>query len=160
VRAAAERRLAEQHAAALASTYGLPIDVEPGDALLGEVRRTAGVVAWLESQIAQFDAEQVTTGAAGRTHPLVATFLEERKHLVRVSKDTLDAGIAERRVRLEEEQGRLLVGLIERIIRRLDELVLTRTGRRLLDPMDPKVRELVHLELAALDHQPAEEVPA
>src|SRR5512133_2133387 len=34
-------------------TYGTPIDVEPHDALLQEVRRTAGHVAWLGGIVAE-----------------------------------------------------------------------------------------------------------
>lgn len=134
----AARVQAEQALLRAQQTYGLPVDVEPGEALLGLVRVAAGIVAWLGAQIAQLQAEDLTVD--GRTHPLVSLYLEERKHLTQVSKDTLAAGVAERRVRLEEAQGQLLVGLLERIIRRLGA-----------DPMDPAVRDIVREELTAIE---------
>lgn len=142
--AAAERQRVEQALTEAKRTYGLPLDVEPGDALLGLVRTAAGIVAWLGLQVGQLPNDGVT--ADGKPHALVGLYLDERKHLAQVAKDTLAAGVAERRVRLEEAQGRLLVGFVERLIRRL--------GR---DPMDPEVRELVREELAAIE---SAEVPA
>jgi hypothetical protein len=135
---AAERVQAEQAVLRAQQTYGLPVDVEPGEALLGLVRVAAGVVAWLGAQVAQLKLDDLT--ADGRTHPLVALYLDERKHLAQVAKDTLAAGVAERRVRLEEAQGQLLVALLERVIRRLGK-----------DPMDPEVREMVREELTAIE---------
>lgn len=137
--AAAERERAEQALADAKLTYGLPIDVEPGEALLGLVRTAAGVCAWLGRQVAVLDAEKVTT-VDGRTHPLVALYLDERKHLAQVSKDALAAGIAERRIRIEEELGGRLVTFVEGLLVRLGH-----------DPMDPQIREQVRLELAAID---------
>lgn len=136
--AAAERQRVGQALVDAQRTYGFPLEVEPGDALLGLVRTAAGIVAWLGLQVAQLDNDGVT--ADGRTHPLVGLYLDERKHLAQVSRDTLAAGVAERRVRLEEAQGRLLVGFVERLIRQLGH-----------DPMDPGVRELVREELAAIE---------
>ena len=136
--AAAARIQAEQALLRAQQTYGLPVDVEPGEALLGLVRVAAGIVAWLGAQISQLQVEDLTVD--GRAHPLVSLYLEERKHLTQVSKDTLAAGVAERRVRLEEAQGQLLVGLLERIIRRLGA-----------DPMDPAVRDIVREELTAIE---------
>lgn len=144
---AAERQAQQGALERARKTFGIALDVEPGDALLGLVRTSSGLCAWYSSRIEQLSG--VTMG--DKSHPLVAMFLDERKHLSAVAKAALDAGIAERRVRLEEEQGRLLVGLLERVIRRLDELVYRQTGQRLLDPMDPQVRELVRVELAAIE---------
>src|SRR5215218_1931055 len=46
---AAERKMAE----ARMRTYGSPIDVEPHVALIEEVRRTAGHVAWLNEVVSE-----------------------------------------------------------------------------------------------------------
>src|SRR4051812_42278619 len=43
-------------------TYGSPIDVEPHVALIEEVRRTAGHVAWLNEVVAQLQHEQEDEG--------------------------------------------------------------------------------------------------
>lgn len=136
--AAAERERVEQQLEIARTTYGLPLDVEPGEALLGLVRTAAGICAWLGLQVASLPNDGVT--ADGRTHPLVSLYLDERRHLAQVSRDTLAAGVAERRVRLEEAQGRLLVEFVERLLRRLGH-----------DLMDPGVREIVREELTAIE---------
>ncbi|RMI47594.1 hypothetical protein EBO15_01450 [Actinomadura harenae] len=43
-------------------------------------------------------------------------YQSERVHLARVAKAALDAGVAERQVRLAEQQGELLAGAINRIL--------------------------------------------
>lgn len=57
------RRAAQQEAAAEAvATYGLPREVDPLQALLEEVYRTAGHVAWLERVIRGLDADTLVEG--------------------------------------------------------------------------------------------------
>lgn len=154
---AAERERAEAALAEATRTYGLPLDVEPGEALLGLVRTGAGVCAWLGTQVAAIPPDKATT-AGGKPHPLIALYLEERKHLAQVAKACHDAGLAERQVRLQEEQGRLIGQIFERLLTGLDELtavesgarVVDQNGRAVLDPMNPRVRELVRRELAAI----------
>ena len=91
--------------------YGEPIDVDPATALLGEVARTAGHVAWLNEQVR--DHADVATHE-GRV--LVEVYRREREHLVRVAKATLDAGVAEREVRIAEAQGVLIAKLITAVL--------------------------------------------
>lgn len=69
------------------------LDISPWDALLGEVRRTAGKVAWLDWKISQFgdDAEFIGDGQAV---PWVKMQEKERNWLGRVSKMAIDAGVA------------------------------------------------------------------
>lgn len=49
--AAAQRRLDAAAAAEAVATFGLPREVDPLQALMEEVHRTTGYVAWLESLI-------------------------------------------------------------------------------------------------------------
>jgi hypothetical protein len=118
------------------ATYGTPVEVEPLDALLGELWRTAGHVQWLSELIAELDHEgtgqarvsgedysssgrsglkQYTTDK-GLTWEKPAVWLElyqsERTHLARVAKDCLTVGIEERRVKLAESQGRMIAGMM------------------------------------------------
>lgn len=138
VKAAADRRLA--HAAAqkqmetAVRTLGLPIDVDPGKALLDEIHWTAGHVAWLREKVQELEAEQlvwgkekhedgvgpqgivdVTTEKAG---PSVwyELYLKERDHLAKVCALALRAGIEERKVKLAESQGALVADVIRRIL--------------------------------------------
>lgn len=59
---AAQRRLQEQAAAAAAATYGLAVDVSPTDALLEEVRWTAGHVQWLRARVQELEKQQLVWG--------------------------------------------------------------------------------------------------
>lgn len=132
--AAAERRLAQVRAAKAVETFGLPRQIDPRDALLEEVYRTAGAIDWLHAQILELDAAAVTWGKtdevtktateyegvdtthAASVNVWVQLWQQERKHLVDVSKAAISAGIEERRVKLAEQQGELLAGVIKSIL--------------------------------------------
>jgi hypothetical protein len=110
-RAKAERAVA---------TYGLPTEVDPHDALLQEVHRTAGHVSWLGDVVADLERDDVRqwrhTGEEGGFWDVsvwVELYQRERTHLVRVAKAAIDAGIDERRVRLAEEQGQIIVQVLK-----------------------------------------------
>lgn len=117
------------------ATYGLPREVAPDQALLEEVHRTAGHVAWLGEVVGRLEQGEVTWGLAEETDaPItdggggvttkhkaavnvwVKLYQDERKHLAAVCRDALAAGIAERQVRLAEQQGALLAGAVNRIL--------------------------------------------
>lgn len=118
-------------------TYGLPRDISPTEALLEEVRYTAGHVAWLREKVAELEDEQLVWGVteqvdkqasefrgtdtteAARPNIWLELYYRERKHLVDVTKAAISAGIEERRVKLAEAQGALLNGVIKRILARL-----------------------------------------
>lgn len=105
------------------STYGDPIDVDPQEALLLEVQRTAGHVEWMRQLIAEFgeafnkdDSESGGERALAQFSPALGMtpsvwlqiYHEERKHLVNAAKAAISAGVAERKVRIVEEQARQL----------------------------------------------------
>jgi hypothetical protein len=127
------------------ATYGLPREVAPDVALLEEVHRTAGHVAWLAEVVGGLERDEVTWGLAEETDaPItdggggvttkhkasvnvwVQLYQQERKHLASVCRDALAAGIAERQVRLAEQQGALLAGAVSRILDALDLSVVQR----------------------------------
>ena len=131
VKAAAARRLAEQAAAEAVAIYGLPVDVSPTEALLEEVRWTAGHVAWLRARVQEVEERQLTAGVAeqridpegGKTviikttaHIWVELYQRERRHLVDVCAAALKAGVEERQIRLAERQGDLVAAAIEAIL--------------------------------------------
>lgn len=119
-RAAAAARVADRKARAAVAAFGLPRDVSPAEALLEEVRWSAGHVAWLREQIANFDdgAGPIALEPGGKA--LLDLYADERDRLVRMSKTTLDAGVEERRVQLAEQQGALVASAIRRILVRLN----------------------------------------
>ena len=118
-------------------TFGLPRDISAIDALMEEVRWTAGHVAWLREQVQALEAEALTWGIREQSEKNATEFAgtdttyaampniwlelyyRERKHLVEVTKAAIAAGIEERRVRLEEAKGQLVAEIIRRITGRL-----------------------------------------
>jgi hypothetical protein len=129
--------IAEALARKAVETYGLPRDISPTDALLEEVRYSAGHVAWLRVKVSELEAadlvwgktEETDKGAtefAGvdTTHSATANmwlelYHRERKHLLDLVKTAISVGIEERRVRLAEAQGSLMNDVIRRILARL-----------------------------------------
>ena len=143
VRAKAQQRLAAAEAERAAASFGLPVEVNPHDALLQEVHRTAGAVQWLGVQVQALDVEVLTWGKTRETHgtqlergvdngvtytagvnALVDLWQRERKHLVEVSKACISAGIEERRVRLAEAAGQELASVVRAVLDRMLTAVL------------------------------------
>lgn len=158
----AAERVAEKEARELMErgvrTLGLPVDVDPGKALLDEIHWTAGHVAWLREKVQELEADElvwgkekhedgvgpqgvvdVTTEKAG-PNVWYDLYLKEREHLAKVCALALRAGIEERRVKLAENQGLLVADVIRRI---LNALGLTPEQQQL-------VPEIVPRELRAL----------
>lgn len=137
-RAAAEARIQVAEAAKAVKTFGLPREVDPRDALLEEVHRTAGAVAWLHEQVQALRTEDVVWGVteevtkdagefpgvdttrAAKVNVWVELWRLERAHLVKVCKEAIGAGLEERRVKLAEQQGAMLAGVIKAILGDLD----------------------------------------
>jgi hypothetical protein len=152
VKVAAARRRAQAQAEKVAATYGFPLEVEPLDALVGELHRTAGHVAWLGLLIGELEHEvnekgQLRSGlkqygaeTGERPSVWVQLYQHERAHLARVASDCLKAGVDERRVKLAEDQGRLVADVISRIVVGLGH-----------DPGDEGVREVVRRELTLVE---------
>jgi len=129
-RNAAKRIMAAQ----AVETYGLPREVDPSDALLEEVWRTAGHVDYLAFQVRSHEPDELVYGQvesseskAGESHvyaekrqarPSVwlELYLRERKHLVAVCATAISVGIAERQVYLAEQQGRLIAECIRGVL--------------------------------------------
>jgi hypothetical protein len=120
------------------ATYGLPRTIDPAAALLEEVHRTAGHVAWLAAKVADTPetelvwgvTEEVEKGAGEFTgtdttrkavpNVWLDLYRQERKHLVDVSAAAIRAGVDAAIVRVTEQQGALLAGAIAQILERLE----------------------------------------
>lgn len=116
-------------AAAAVITYGLPREVDPHTALLEEVHRTAGHVAWLAGRVAELEQEALVWGTTkvvtgdessateeARPNAWLILYQQERKHLAAVCSTAIQAGIAERQVRLAEEQGAMIAQVIRGVL--------------------------------------------
>lgn len=145
--AAAEREAAEEAVV----TYGLPLEIDPLQALLEEVYRTAGHVAWLNQVIRGLEQDNLTRGvtktvqlpdgtkrieAGAGLSVWVGLYQSERAHLAKVAKAAVDAGIEERLVHIAEEQAKQLASVIRAIVAALGH-----------DPEDEEVRKVVRLHL-------------
>lgn len=134
-------------------TYGLPIEINPVDALLDEVHRTAGHVAWLGGRVRELSGADlvwsktkevdkaatenpgVDTTESAVTHMWLQLYRAERKHLVDVTKTAIAAGIEERRVQLAEAQGTMLATVIRAV---LDDLHLSAEQRAMVPDVVPR----------------------
>lgn len=121
--------------------YGKPLDTNPIEALLDEVKTTAGHKAWLAAEIAKVDIELVSaqgrvTGLPPEVEGLLRLYQWERDHLVNTAKKCLDAGINERLVQIAEHQGTKLADAIDTI---LAGLQLTAAQRALVPGLVPGV---------------------
>lgn len=144
VRSAAKERLRQQLAREQVAMLGLRREVDPQTALLEEVWRAAGHVAWLGQRVQRLteaDVESDTTW--------VPLYQDERDRLARVAKAAIDAGIAERSVGLAEDQAQRLAQVIS--------AVLTDLGH---DLDDPKVRQVVGLQLVEGGAREYNSIPA
>jgi hypothetical protein len=144
VRAAAEQRMKVAAAEKAVARYGLAVEVDPIPALLQELHRSAGAVAWLNTILADANEGDLTqqsrvTGSAVPS-ALWEIYTRERAHFAKVAKDCASAGIEERRVQFIEEQGRQIADVIRRIVVGLG-----------LDPGDEEVRGVVRRELTVID---------
>ncbi len=108
--AAVERRRNEARTEALVRTYGGPVDA-PADEVMADLIATAyGHVTWLAAAIAQ----AASLGDVDRF--LIERYDAERILLARMTKDALGVGIAERQVKLAEDQGRRISALMRDIL--------------------------------------------
>lgn len=141
---AAKLRELEEKAWRTLKTYGQKKDTTATEALLEEVKWTAGHVAWLRERVQEIEASAEAgydqnglvwgvvrrkTGGEDRGVTEEATasiwlklYQIERAHLIRVCSEAIRAGIEERRVKLAEEHGALLAQVIRAV---LDDLSLT-----------------------------------
>lgn len=116
--------------------YGEDIDIGPHEALLQEVHRTAGAVEWLRQKIRDLEDDeflvQKTMNLGMQPSAWLALYQSERSHLVKVSKAAIDAGVAERHVRIAEEQAKLIAMAMNMLIN--DPMLELTPRQRVLAP--------------------------
>lgn len=95
--AAGRRRRQEQAAEVAVRTLGLPVDVSPTDALLEEVRWTAGHVQWLRARVQELEDGMTVSGYGADNpatrHPLVwgTTKVTEKQATDNPGTDTVES---------------------------------------------------------------------
>jgi hypothetical protein len=157
-----------------AVALGKPREVDPGVALLEEIHRTAGNVAWLAQKVAELEDSEMVWGkvissretmdggpGGGYTkrrkenrqviNAWYELYMREREHLTRASAKALQVGIEQRRIQLAERGVDALESALS--------AALTELG---LDPSSAHVRATIgaHLKVAlAADIFGAENAP-
>lgn len=101
-------------------TYGLPIDIDPFEALLQEIRRSAGHVAWLEEKVASLQEHELKqldmSGKFERPCVWLEMLWKERRQLSSVAADAVRCGIEERMVKVAEVQAAAVVTAIVAVL--------------------------------------------
>lgn len=131
-RAASWRKKVEEiRQTARFGNFYIPESLAPADVMLDELKRSAGFVYWIESKMAQWADELIPLGetnydekgsmqvAPTNEAAWLAVYQNERKHLATVAKMCHDMGIADREIRLAEEQARIMFVLINQAFERI-----------------------------------------
>lgn len=130
VKAAANERVAVAAVKAEVLRLGSSLDIEPLQALLQQVSKSAGVVAWLEGSLKDLEPRKVTDAEAKEggkglikgsafgdyVDPVYKLWTEERRQLAKFAAMCVSAGVAERQVRLAEQQGALIADVIRKVL--------------------------------------------
>lgn len=109
------------------SMLGVPLEVKPTDALLHLVSEAAGNVAFLGGRVADlgFDLvgpiysltrEGVPVETSEEIRAMVRLYNDERDRLAKMAKLAIDAGIAEREVRVLEEQAVMMATVFKNVL--------------------------------------------
>jgi hypothetical protein len=93
--------------------FARPRSTHPFEFLLDEVSRCAGNVAWLEGKISRLPFDELLLDDEGSgPSGWVKLYQQERQKGVRASEVAIRAGIAERHVRIAEQQTNDVVAII------------------------------------------------
>jgi hypothetical protein len=97
--------------------YGAQLDINPFVAILQEVQRSAGHVAWLGMKVAEapFDDALLDEWA-----PWVRLYQHERDKLLKASETAIKLGLEERAVRVEERRAELVARVLLATLEALD----------------------------------------
>lgn len=118
--------------------YGEALAVSPLGALLMEINRTAGHVAWLGLKVAEAPSDDALLGD---WRGWLNLYNQERRHLGRIAEGAVKLGLAEREVQVMEAQVTLVAHALERVLGRLE----------LTDAQRAAAPRLLREELLALD---------
>lgn len=102
---------------------GVSYEVDPREALLGELYRTAGMVAFYEAVIngehpdyaEPVELTKLTLYNGEQPSVWLTMYEKERDRLAKVAKMCIDVGLAERQIRIAETQAMMIVTVMRRI---------------------------------------------
>src|SRR5690625_146926 len=140
-KAAAARRREQEAAQRAVALFGAPKDVEPSQALLDLVHWTAGEVEYWREQVRQLAADEPAALTWGKTrektggqdggdtyeakpHVAYVMLYAAQDRLAQYATAALKAGVAERQVRIAEQQGAQFTGAQRTILARMFQAML------------------------------------
>ncbi len=108
----------KQLSEALTVQGGALLEIDPAEALLQEVWRCAGRVSWLQDRIHHLADNEIVVDTMQGKQPAVWVRWEqiERAALVQACRACIAAGLAERQVKIAEEQGRLVAEAFRQLL--------------------------------------------
>ncbi len=114
----AERTRARVRIGAFLSQQGIEIgNVDPLEVLLYQLGRASGAARALGRLVSELDEVHGPNHAGTAVpHVLVRMWSEERDRAARMAKMAIDAGLAEKQVRLAERQGQMIAQLITTVL--------------------------------------------
>ena len=147
-KAKAKERIQQAAARAAVELFAGRRDIDPGSALLELVQWTAGEVDYWRGRVRQLEEHDLTwgvtrvkdggddRGTTSEAKPNIAYMMltDAGNRLAAYCVAALKAGVAERQVRLAEQQGALVADVIRRI---LDDLHLTKGQQELVATVVP-----------------------
>lgn len=152
-KAAAQRRLAQHKVGQLMDRFMHAAEQDPLEALVTEVARSAVMVEALAALVSELDVDpeegEAIYGADhlgdDRPHVLMRMLGDERDRKSRLAKMAIDAGVAERTVRVAERQAALFARVIAAVI---DDPDLALDGGQRVRAREVAARELRLVESA------------
>jgi hypothetical protein len=120
------------------TVMGVPVEMDPADALCKCVALAAGEVAYCTAKVQALDhADMIETDHRGRRQ--MHLWIRERRkcmdRLARFAKMALDAGVAEREIALAEAQAEMVASVLTAV---MDEVGLTEKQRERLQEVLPR----------------------
>lgn len=92
------------------------VEITPLEALHEELKRTEAVVRYLDHALEEQGSSPGEPLSADQVWWINA-HQAERAHLLKVAKAGNDVGIQERHARLDQQEGRLMAGIVEAVLR-------------------------------------------
>jgi hypothetical protein len=123
---ALRQKYAREQALEESVNFGGAVDVDPITLLLGMVHRCAAVAGWLRLKVEALDAGELVD-PDGRPCVWVRLESEWVDRSTRTAKAALDAGVAERQIRIAERTGARIAGALEEAVEPLDLSAEART---------------------------------
>ncbi len=96
-----------------------PLDIDPGQAILGAMRSAAGEVAWATAELHGMTDEELVSEQDGEHFKLRFKHRAEER-LVKFARAAVDMGVEVAKVRIAQAQLTLMAQLVERVVERLD----------------------------------------